>query len=490
MRFNQLDQWLSWLEQLHPKAIDLGLDRVRKVALSLDLIEQPATVITVAGTNGKGSTIAALNALLSQPHKKNQNPLVGVFTSPHLQRFNERIVIAGEEVSDEQLCQAFNQIDIARSAVKGSSDDELTLSYFEFATLAALMLFKQARLDYVLLEVGLGGRLDSVNIVSPDVAVITRIGIDHEEWLGTTREKIALEKAGILRQGITAVIADTSPPQTLVEKIFELDCNVIWASPLGDVFESNSENTPNPLLNMTLNNSHRLFHDQGKWVWKGFINKGDNGSTTYVINDLVEPAIHQHSWSAALQAVLALDVLPNISPIPATIVRLMNETQPKGRQSMVCFGGRNIILDVAHNNDSVEYLARKLSSFVNEASEDVKTIVIFAVMADKPVVNMLLQLFGLVDHWVFPQLCNNNRALDAESVYRSLQIVSEEWQKANGQRSDGSQSIAKITHNVASAVDWAIQHSSTKDRIVILGSFYTVGAAFDYFDAQCVQGSA
>lgn len=197
------EQWLQHLEGIHPTAIELGLERVSAVARKLELLPIAAPVVTVAGTNGKGSAVAVLEALLTE-----RGRVTGTFTSPHLLRFNERIRVAAAEVSDAEIVTAFEAIEDARDGIK--------LTYFEFATLAALLVFRARQPDVVILEVGLGGRLDSVNIVDATVAVITGIDLDHQGWLGHTRSEIALEKAGILRRGKPLVIADPEPPAELM----------------------------------------------------------------------------------------------------------------------------------------------------------------------------------------------------------------------------------------------------------------------------------
>lgn len=204
-----LADWLSYLEQLHPTAIDMGLERVRVVADRLGLTRPAPKVITVTGTNGKGSTCTFLAALLS-----GQGLRVGVYSSPHLLRYNERVRIAGEQAGDDQLCVAFEAVEQARG--------EVSLTYFEMGTLAAFWLFERAQLDAAVLEVGLGGRLDAVNLVDADVAVITNVGLDHAEWLGTTRDSVATEKAGIMRTGRPVVCGDLQPPLPLLQRARQL----------------------------------------------------------------------------------------------------------------------------------------------------------------------------------------------------------------------------------------------------------------------------
>ena len=204
MTSKTLAQWLQHLETLHPNEMELGLERVSQVADTLGLLPLSSPVVTVAGTNGKGSTVAVLESLLRECGFR-----PGAFTSPHFLRFNERIRVDGNEAQDEQLIAAFEAIEGVR--------DGVSLTYFEFSTLAALMVFEREEVDYVLLEVGLGGRLDSANMVDADIAVITSIDLDHQDWLGDTRGVIAREKAGIMREGKPVVIADPEPPGELLE---------------------------------------------------------------------------------------------------------------------------------------------------------------------------------------------------------------------------------------------------------------------------------
>ncbi|MBT8143248.1 MAG: bifunctional folylpolyglutamate synthase/dihydrofolate synthase, partial [Gammaproteobacteria bacterium] len=199
-----LDGWLRYIEQLHPREIDLGLDRPRRVLGALAPGRIAPVVITVAGTNGKGSCCAFLANILQAAGLR-----TGVYTSPHLQRYNERIAIDGAAVTDDELVRAFERVEQAR--------DTTPLTYFEFGTLAALDLFAAADIDVAVLEVGMGGRLDAVNIVEPDAAIVTSIGIDHVDWLGSDREAIAREKAGVFRRATAAIVGDPDPPQTLLD---------------------------------------------------------------------------------------------------------------------------------------------------------------------------------------------------------------------------------------------------------------------------------
>ena len=201
-RFSHLADWLAWQESLHFTAIELGLDRCNKVAGRMGLLKPDSKVISISGTNGKGSSAAMLDAMLRQSGYK-----VGAYTSPHLTRYNERICIGGKQVTDGQLCHSFHRIDQARG--------DISLTYFEFGTLAALDIFQRSGLDIIILEVGLGGRLDAVNILDADIALVVTIDLDHEKWLGYTRESIGREKAGIFRGRRPAVCSDLTAPASI-----------------------------------------------------------------------------------------------------------------------------------------------------------------------------------------------------------------------------------------------------------------------------------
>lgn len=226
-----LQEWLLYIDQVHPVGWDLGLDRVREVGQRLDVLHPATTTVLVAGTNGKGSTCEYLASFAAAVGKS-----CGKSTSPHLFRFNERIVIDGEPLSDEVIVNAFSQIETAR--------EDITLTYFEFASLASMLLFKQAGVDVAVLEIGLGGRLDAMNIVSPDLCIITSIALDHQAWLGDTREAIGFEKAGIMRQGITCLIADRDPPASILAHAETMQAPVRL---IGQDFDT-PESIPDPQL--------------------------------------------------------------------------------------------------------------------------------------------------------------------------------------------------------------------------------------------------
>jgi len=471
MRFSSLNAWLNWLEQLHPVEIDLGLDRVLAVAKHLKVLSFSATVITVAGTNGKGSTVAALQALLSQPHLDKPSPRVATYTSPHLIRFTERITLDGQPIDELALCQALESVDQARLVT------DVSLSYFEFTTLAALVVFAQTSLDYIILEVGLGGRLDAVNVVDADVAVITQIAIDHESWLGSNREVIAVEKAGILRAKQMAVIADSQPPTSLQERVSSLECQVRWAH--NTVAESNAD-------------GHGFVIDDESCQWQGIAVDGSVTALSLMTAPELPPfKLALASWSAAMQVALMLEALPSAAICKALIASV----QLAGRLSLVEHKDRVILLDVAHNTQSVErlagFLAKKSLSADQGQCLDQKWVAIFAVMADKDIGAMLDRTLPLIKKWYLPALQHCPRAESPEqllSLLKARQVTIGENKQPNDD--DVGEIDAKIMLNVEESLIEAIHSASHKDKIVVFGSFYTVGEALAFLDPHFASDRA
>ena len=282
MHFDTLKGWLDWQENLHPLTIDLGLDRVKRVYQALNPNKISPITITVAGTNGKGSCIAYLEAIY-----KAQGYRVGTYSSPHILKYNERIKINGEPVSDSIICEAFKKIETVRN--------ETSLSYFEFGTLAALIIFQNSNLDVQLLEVGLGGRLDAVNIVEPDITLITSIGIDHVDWLGSTREAIGREKSGIFRKNTPAIVGDIDPPETVIET-------------------AHKKNAQLYLINTDFH-----YKKQGAiWDWT---------SSHRIIYDIPEPGLKgEHQYRNASSAILAVNLLSEKLPINEVAIRIGIQT--------------------------------------------------------------------------------------------------------------------------------------------------------------------
>ncbi|MCZ6830018.1 MAG: bifunctional folylpolyglutamate synthase/dihydrofolate synthase [Gammaproteobacteria bacterium] len=346
-----LADWLLRLESLHPEEIELGLDRVSAVADRLCLLPIACPVVSVAGTNGKGSTIAVLDALLSHAGRR-----VGRYTSPHLLRYNERVCVAGEPVSDAQLIASFERVELGRG--------DIPLTYFEFGTLAALDLFLRAGVDCMLLEVGLGGRLDAVNIVDPDIVVITSIALDHESWLGSDREQIAREKAGILRPGVTMVCVDTDPPLALQKRAAELQCVC-----------------------------HYLSADE-------------------VVPYALSPSLRGENIAAACRSAEIMGVDLTALDLAGVVSR----ASPPGRMQQLQVGGVDVILDVAHNPAAVENLAATLRTLPSSG----RCLALFAVLSDKNIHAMIRSCQDVFDAWFVAALPRVPRAAVAADVVQEL----------------------------------------------------------------------
>ncbi|HEY7774535.1 MAG TPA: folylpolyglutamate synthase/dihydrofolate synthase family protein, partial [Marinagarivorans sp.] len=400
----------------HPSAIDLGLERVRTVAERLGVLSPSARVITIAGTNGKGSCVATLEALLSAEGKR-----FGAYTSPHFLHYNERVRLQAEPVSDQQLCAAFARIDEARG--------DISLTYFEFGTLAAMDIFNRELLDYWLLEVGLGGRLDAVNIVDPNVAVITSVAIDHEAWLGSDREKIGFEKAGICRQQATLVCADAQPPSAIFNKVQQVNCPVVW---WGSDFGIDGE---------------LLFTRSGCTVSKANI-------------QLPLPSV-----VAALQVCELEGCLP---PEPA-LQQVLSSVQLTGRMQVLKYAHATLILDVAHNPAAAQLLAQHLA---HRKLQPMPAIV--AVMADKDIEGVFAPLLPWVSHWHCVRLADNPRAAEPQVLARALEKMGV---ASSCICCDDSVSGALAQLNVPPA---GLQEEP--QNVLVFGSFFTVAQALSYRD--------
>jgi len=416
MRFTELAPWLRWLESHHPNEIDLGLGRVAEVAKLLGFDFDGTTVITIAGTNGKGSCVSVLESVLS-----GSGITVGAFTSPHLLRFNERIAIDGAAVADSDIVAAFDRIDRCRGAI--------SLTYFEFATLAALDIFCRAELEVVLLEVGLGGRLDSVNIIDPDIAIITSIAIDHVAWLGNDRESIGFEKAGIFRQGRAAICADPEPPQSILDHAETLGAPLyLWGR------------------------DFQLSVDRGlNGNWWGV----DTSGKTRRLEHMMLPQLPVASIGAALQALALLG--PENKPLLETVdLGRLADLQFPGRYQQVDLGSAQLVLDVAHNPAAAVLLASQL----HDAPVSGRNIALVAVMADKDIKGIISALSQCFDSWFVGDLIDNARALSAEDLSRELQC-------------QGIDGITCYT-SIAQAYRAAVDSLAAGDRLVVFGSSFTV----------------
>ncbi|MBB3103544.1 bifunctional tetrahydrofolate synthase/dihydrofolate synthase [Azomonas macrocytogenes] len=420
MMAKALAEWLAHLEQLHPSAIDMGLERVREVGARLGLERLAPRVVTVTGTNGKGSTCAFLASLL-----QTQGLSVGVYGSPHLRRYNERVCIDGVEVDDAALCAAFAKVEAARNGV--------TLTYFEMGTLAAFCLFQAASLDAVVLEVGLGGRLDAVNLVDADLAIVTSIGLDHTEWLGDTRESVAYEKAGIFRPGKPAICGDADPPATLLQQAQKL-------------------NTPLFLVGRDFG----LSVDAADWQWRGCRSDGN----PLMLERLPLLELPMENAALALQA-LALLGLPLGNPALA-----LQQTRLAGRldRRLVRYHDKDIclLLDVGHNPHAAAYLACRL---VEKPPAGIRRAV-FGLLADKDLDGILEPLSPLIDKWAVATL-QTPRARLAADLERAL---------------SARQAQVSAFDSLVDALDAQCEQAADGDEILVFGSFYCVAECLDWLD--------
>lgn len=424
-----LPQWLDTISHLHSHTIDMGLDRVAQVYARLG-IGFDAAVITVGGTNGKGSTCAVLESILLQGGYR-----VGLYTSPHLLVFNERVRIGGEMVSDAALMAAFALVDAARG--------ETTLSYFEFTTLAALKLFADARLDAVILEVGLGGRLDAVNIVDADVAIVTSVDIDHTDYLGDTREKIGFEKAGIFRTGKAAICSDPVPPQSLIDHAMEIGAD-LW------LFGRDFNYSGDPL----------------QWNF---------GGRSQRRNSLAYPSLRgANQLLNASAALAALEALRLRLPLGAQEIRKGLVLVDLPGRFQVLPGRPTIVLDVAHNPHAAATLAQNLGNMGFHRY----TYAVFGAMEDKDIDGVIAHLKSCVDHWCVTGL-PLPRAASAAALQQKLL-------EAGVVQQDGPAAESSITSFASPAEAFANAQSRAgeNDRIVVFGSFLTVAGVLEARKSQ------
>jgi dihydrofolate synthase / folylpolyglutamate synthase len=418
-----LPEWLAYCEHLHPKNIDMGLERVRAVAQRMQL-KFDCPVITVAGTNGKGSTCAMLESILGQAGYK-----TGVFTSPHLVHFEERLRLNGEPVDAAKLVAACADVESARS----QNGPEISLTYFEFTTLAILQVMRHSALDVVILEVGLGGRLDAVNIIDADCAIITSIDLDHMELLGNTREAIGYEKAGIMRTGRPVVVSDPMPPQSVLDRALEVGAD-LWR--VGQDFNVSG--------------------DKQQWGWAG---RGRRYS------GLAYPALRGANQLVNAAGVLAaLSALRERLPVTAQAVRNGFAFVELPGRFQIIPGQPTLVLDVAHNPHSVAALAANLDAMGFFPT----THAVFGAMADKDLGPMLARVSPLIDRWYFTDLPTARAASALELQTR--------WQAQNTRKD----AVAFTFADPMLALQAAIDSADPTDRIVVFGSFYTVGSVLQH----------
>jgi dihydrofolate synthase / folylpolyglutamate synthase len=426
-----LSDWLAHCERLHPVTIDMGLDRVQRVAQRMKLA-MTCPVITVSGTNGKGSTCAMLEAIYGEAGFR-----TGVYTSPHLVHFEERCRVSGEAVAAERLLPAFAEVEEARLGRQaGDGAGEISLSYFEFTTLAILRTLSQSALDVAILEVGLGGRLDAVNIIDTDCAVITSIALDHMGLLGNDREAIGYEKAGIMRTGRPVVVSDPVPPQSVLDRALEVGAD-LWL--IGKDFH--------------------FAGDKQQWGWAMH---PSHGGRRY--SGLAYPALRgANQLVNASGALAAVEALRARLPVTAQAVRNgLALVELPGRFQIVP-GAPTLVLDVAHNPHSVAALAENLDAMGFYPT----THAVFGAMADKDLTAMLERVAPLVDRWHLTDL-PLERASKADQLAGLINALA----PAPG---GGSSRVAGCHVSPMDALRAAVSEADPADRIVVFGSFYTVG---------------
>ncbi|MCF2856572.1 bifunctional tetrahydrofolate synthase/dihydrofolate synthase [Pseudoalteromonas sp. SMS1] len=409
---SSLDDWLCYLEQLHPANIEMGLERVAQVANSIHLLTTSSKIILIGGTNGKGTTARCMEAiLLAQGHT------VGTYASPHLIRYNERVRINGQALPDQDHVDAFFELEQGRG--------ETQLTYFEFGTLGALALFKRYAVDYVLLEVGLGGRFDATNIVTPYASVITTIDLDHKEYLGDTRELVGYDKAGIFRTDTPAIVGDLNIPHTVTDYGQEINAELIL--------------------------SKRDFH---------FTPLEDGLRWQYQEYDLrfSKPAIPAQNVATALTALARLDLLPEEVQLRTTLDNL----QVEGRFQQLS-DAPLVYTDVAHNPESARYLRTKLLDLKNQGF---KINVLVAMLADKDKTSVINELDDVVNSWA----CASLSGPRAETAERMLAALPPE-----------TQASTRTFDSVSSALDVLLPEQSGDTALIVFGSFFTVAEAIQYW---------
>lgn len=408
-----LEQWLAHIEQQHPQPIAMGLDRVRDVAARMPLGQPGEHTIVVGGTNGKGSTVAFIESIARAAGWK-----VGAYTSPHLLAYNERVRINGVDADDATLVAGFNAVEDARG--------DTPLTYFEYGTLCALWVFQQAGLDLAVLEVGLGGRLDAVNIIDADVSVITTVDIDHADWLGEDREAIGAEKAGIIRGWKPVILGETDPPSSVLRRAYVLGANAIRGG--SDFFAE--------------------VIDAEHWAWR---------DVSFRI-ELPQPAlwapIQRTNAAAAIAALRALDkAVPD-----AAWAQGVAEARVAGRLQSFQHDGVEVLLDVGHNPQAAGALAAALKARPVTG----RTLAVYAALADKDASGVVQALQRQVDAWVLAGL-DGARGQSAQQLRDRLQ--------------DSNAAKAELADTVAAALKVALAQAGEGDRVLVFGSFHTVAEA-------------
>ena len=419
-----LDEWLAYIERQHPKSIDMGLERVREVAGRLGLGRPARHVMTVGGTNGKGSTVAFIEAIAGAAGWR-----VGAYTSPHLLAYNERVRIDGHDADDAPLVAAFEAVEAARG--------DTSLTYFEYGTLAALWLFERADLDLAILEVGLGGRLDATNLVDPDVAVITTVDLDHQDYLGGDREAIGFEKAGIARGWKPLVLGDDDPPSSVLRHAYAIGASALR---IGCDF----------FIGVAPGEAQEDSPAAGQWRWREVGYQVD-----LPLPKLAAPAQLRNA-AVAIAALRALD-----QPLHDTaIVRGVAAADIAGRLQRFERDGIEVVVDVGHNPQA----ARELAAWLQASPVTGRTHAVYAALGDKDIVGVVAALAPAVDQWHLAGL--------AEQAPRGTDV------DVFAERLAGTPAAAGTRHaDVASALNEVLRQTGQGDRVLVFGSFHTAAAA-------------
>ena len=437
-----LDEWLSYIESIHSQEIELGLKRISEVANRLCVDLSFAQVITVAGTNGKGTTCAFLeNAFLEN------NLHVAVYSSPHIQHFNERLRLDKKDVCDQKLINAFTLIEHARA--------EISLSYYEFTTLAAFIVLMESKPDIIILEVGLGGRLDATNIIDADVAVLTTIDLDHQAFLGNTRELIGFEKAGIMRSKQYIVIGDNTPPVSVINHAKQLNAKINDYNHNVKVKNQQFFSQNNTLISAKSSTSSNT------WAWRYQHNKD---CAVHIIDGLNEPHIPQDNVATALMVLWCLADTVKLSLTSKHINRYIQLTRVAGRTELFSASSANlqpltcdVMLDVGHNPQAARYLSSKMVTLL--AQHKYKKIhAVVGMLIDKDISQTLAELSAVITHWYIAP-ADAPRAADLETLKNKLPC---------------SIKSSNCFDNITQAFKIANKEAKCDELLLVFGSFFTV----------------
>ena len=428
---DDLAGWLSYIERLHTKPIAMGLDRVKQIIDRIQLTPN-YPIITVAGTNGKGSTCAMLEKIYSEAGYR-----VGCYTSPHLLHYNERVRVNGNEVSDKELCAAFSAIEAARL---DTDDVPIALTYFEIGTLAAVWHFMQADIDVAILEIGLGGRLDAVNAFEPNCAIVTSVDLDHQDFLGDTREKIGFEKAGVYRQSVPAICGEANPPDSLIAHAKQIQANFKCIHQ-DFSYQSNLE---------TANADAWQYLSEGKLVYT-----------------LPLPALAGNfQLNNAASAIAAVESLQYCLPVTiGSIANALRQVALAGRFQTVSMSPW-VILDVAHNPHAANALSGNLKAI--QSQKPGKTFAVFAMLADKDIEGVVSAVKDDIDAWYIANIDHARGALAADLLAVIKKVAPSALVKVF---SVAEAAYSQACHDIEACID-----DGENDKIVVFGSFFTVSS--------------